>query len=343
MLDEIFSAYPRIAQRVYLEPWGIKALAFEAITKRLESFVMGDRTYEANTAHRPSPESAESALNARLIGGVDPRPTFATSTAQASAHANADRPDWMVNYDNRRAAVPYNMDRRNMIGQVLVSGIIGKGLSSFDMSCGGVCVDHIEGAMRHLGELGARAVALHFSTPGGVCTGVPECAEFIAQFNASVAPVHAYTDTMCCSCGYYLAAGASTFTAARTADIGCIGVYCYLVDRSGEFEKEGKKAILLASGKFKGQGAPGVPIAEEFIAHLRGEVDALFAGFAGHIVDHRGEAISAEAGKKGRRAEAWANEIMQGQSWLASEAPRGLFDGYFANRVAHMTWLGGLR
>ena len=41
---------------------------------------------------------------------------------------------------------------------------------------------------------------------GGTVTGVPEAAAAIRSFAENVAPVHSYTDTLCASAGYYLAA-----------------------------------------------------------------------------------------------------------------------------------------
>lgn len=311
MNPEIFSLYPRIAEKLFERPWMILPATHAMLVDRLSSYVAAD-----------GPKLPAEDKSARWYGALET--------------AGRPRGAWMVNYDNRRAAVPYNMDSETGIGQVVVAGIIGKGLSGMEMSCGGVCVDHVQAALQHLGELGAKQVALHFNTPGGVCTGVHECAEFIADFNSSAAPVHAYTDTMSCSCGYYLMAGCETITAAKTADIGCIGVYCYLNDRSGEWEKMGRVAHLIASGKYKGQGAPGVPLSGEFLAHLREEVDHLFAAFAGHVVNHRGDEIMEEAVKKKKTPEQWAAEIMQGQSWLAEQAPRALFDGFITNRAAHV-------
>lgn len=323
MPAEIFSAYPRIAAKVFQQPWAITPEAYYTIVSRLDAFVQDPQPRLPG----PGPGSGHKTA-AEIEDGL-----------QGRLAAASRGEDWMVNSQNRRAAIPYNMDRTSMIGQVQAAGIVGKGLSGMEISCGGLCVDQIQAAIMHLAELGARKIALHLNTPGGHCTGVSEFCAWLADFSAADVPVHAFTDTMACSCGYWIAAGCATFTAAPTSDIGCIGVFSYLNDRSGEWEKLGRKAHLLASGKFKGQGAPGIPLSEEFLAHLRGEVETLARTFFAHIISHRGDQISAEARSLGKSPEEFASSIMQGQSWLAGQAPRALHDGFLSSRAAHLTAL----
>lgn len=331
MFEKLFSALPRISNAVFFAPWGIlPAFHRESIVPQLlearanmASFA-SPRGYREDISEEEAARRREARLNATLC---------------------AARGEWLINKDNRRAQIGYNIDSASRIGQINVSGIIGKGLDSFDMMCGGVCVDHIQMAMEHLAEFKPKALAMHYNTPGGVVTGVQETADFIAAWSREVAPVHAYTDTMCASCGYYLASSAVTFTAAASASIGSIGVYCAALDSSAAYEQRGLKMHLMASGWAKGQGTPGTPIAQDYLDFLQAGVDRAAARFYAHVTGRRMAQIEAEAAAltaaSGTVIEpaAWASRIMNGQYWDAQDAPRALFDGFFSSRRAHLSAL----
>lgn len=326
MSQEIFSELPRIADAVFCQPWMIRpSFHSSVLVPRLQSAIENpDRHQPKHRAwddddsdydEEAHAKAREKSLNAKLI---------------------AKQGEWLVTEKNRKAALPYNIDSATMIGQVNITGIIGKALSGFAMSCGGVCVDQVQKAFTHLAELGAKKIKADFDTPGGTVTGVPECADFIAAFDETVCPVHAYTDTMCCSAGYYLAASARTLTASPTADLGSIGVYCAILDSSAYYEKEGLKMHRLASGWAKGQGMRGVPVSEEYLAFAKEGVMDHARRFWGHIIQNRSEQITAEAHSLDRDPAVHAMEIMQGQDWAAQTAPKALYDALLPNRTAHL-------
>jgi ClpP class serine protease len=315
--ETVASYLPHIAEQVYRRPWMMMPSVLTGIfIPRLESAVAQPDRHEAVARRLSLAERKESAV--------------AAVTGRAEK-----RGEWMVNGGNARAAIPYNMDSATKVGQVYVTGAIGKGLSGMDMSCGGVCVDHIKAALGHLEELGAQAAGIYFNSPGGTVTGVPELAAWMKRLDARM-PLHAYTDSMCASAAYYLAASCRSFCASPTAAVGSIGVYCAVTDRSGEWEKAGRKTHLLASGKFKGQGYPGVPVADEFLERLRGEVMGLAHAFWAHVIACRGMQIQAEAAALGKEPAEWADEIMQGQDWMAQDAPECLLDGLCDDRAEHL-------
>lgn len=331
MFEKLFSALPRISNAVFFAPWGIlPAFHRESIVPQL----LEARGNMASFS-RPRGEA----------DGMSEEEAARLREARLNATLCAAKGDWLINKDNRRAQIGYNIDSASRIGQINVSGIIGKGLDSFDMMCGGVCVDQIQNAMEHLAEFSPRALAMHFNTPGGVVTGVPECADFITAWSRAVAPVHAFTDTMCASCGYYLASAADSFTAAASATIGSIGVYCAALDSSAAYEQRGLKMHLMASGWAKGQGMSGTPVSQDYLAFLQAGVDRAAARFYAHVTTRRMAQIEAEAAAltaaSGTAVEpaAWASAIMQGQYWDAQDAPRSLFDGILPTRRAHLAGL----
>lgn len=332
MTPTIFSRLPRLSHTVFCRPWMILP---DFHRQTLVPQLIAARENQAALASVRAEEGREETAEERA----------ARRHSEYQAKLCTASENWVITPDNRRASIPYNMDARIRLAQINVNGIIGKGLDSWDMMCGGVCVDHIQQAMEHLAEFSPAALAMHFSTPGGTVTGVPETAEFIQQWSKDVAPVHAYTDTLCASAGIYLAYGADTFTAAASADIGSIGVYCALIDSSRYYKKLGLDVHLLASGWAKGQGYPGTAISKEYLEATRADVNLHASRFFSHVMLSRAGQIEREAAMIAATTDAemtpadWAAQIMQGQCWTAQDAPACLLDGIYPNRRAHLAAL----
>lgn len=299
MLSQIISALPRIGQAVFCQPWMI----------------------------RPS-------FHAEVLV---PQLLAARENPSRYAGVNEDRAK------NELGPI-YAFDKKSGIAQLLVSGVIGKGLSSLDMECGGVCVDQLSQALDELSAFKPKALAVHFNTPGGTVTGVEEFSAELRAFGDNIAPVHGYTDTQCCSAGYWMGAACDTFTAAPSADIGSIGVYCALFDTSRLYKEKGIDVTVVTNGKYKGQGYPGTPISEDYLALVKEDVARCEQRFYSHVATRRGAQITAEAasllaaGAETTPAD-HASSIMQGQTWMAQDAPRALFDGFFSSRRAHLAAL----
>lgn len=332
-MNSLFSALPRISHLVFCEPWMIlpefhqRTMVPQLLAAREGQ--MDFRGYRDADNRSPAERAREE---------------HAKRDEQLCAAAAAD--SFRIKPEEKRAKIPYNIDSDG-VAQILVKGIIGKGLDDFDMSCGGVCVDHLTAALDHLAEYKPRAVAMHFDTPGGTVTGVPEAAAAVRSFASSVAPVHGYTDTMSASAGYRLMAECSTVAVSGSAVIGSIGVYCALVDSSRMYQEMGVDVTLIASGKYKGQGTLGVPLSADYIEQRRAQCMEYFRQFAGAVTAARADEIATEAAALSAASgnpvapEEHAFAIMQGQSWPAGMAPRALWDAQFPDRRAHVRAVRG--
>ncbi len=204
---------------------------------------------------------------------------------------------------------------RDGINFVPIGGPIGRGLGSFEKGAGCVDVADIEAELR-TGEADptVRAHIGIFDTPGGMYSGTPELSDFIQTLTK---PKLAWIPGMACSAGAWLAASFDASFASKTADLGCIGVYCYLLDQTAAMEQEGLKADLVTSGKYKGMGAPGIPLTDEQRAHLQDRVDEMAQTFYEHMSANR---------------PAVAREDMQGQVFKAPTAlQKGFIDGIVRN------------
>jgi len=192
-----------------------------------------------------------------------------------------------------------------------VSGVVLKDPDAIDTFFGAADIDGISNLLHEAeGREDVLSVVLRMDTPGGTITGVPELAEQIANMGK---PVVAFTDTLCASAGYWLAASADAFIATQSAIVGSIGVYTLLHDYSRAYEAAGVRAVLVKAGDLKGSGIQGTQITEEQIADIQRGIDYCYEQFAGHVTEHRPQVSS---------------ETMQGQTFHAGEAlPVGLIDG----------------
>lgn len=149
-----------------------------------------------------------------------------------------------------------------------------------------------------------------FDSGGGLIKGVPDLVDVIAAISK---PKSAFIANggYCCSAAYWIAANCGPITATRGAEIGCLGVYAVLWDTSKLAEGWGVPH-LITTGGIKGQGEPGIPFSEEYLAFMRESVKRQGEIFLQDIVRGRG---AFDAG------------LFNGEWWDAEGAlDRGLID-----------------
>lgn len=152
----------------------------------------------------------------------------------------------------------------------------------------------------------ASALLLRFNSPGGVASGVPELAAWLAAQTAK--PVYAYADGLCASAAYYLAAATGRVYAPPTATVGSIGVICRHMDWSGFLEKCGVRVTHLTGGAWKAAGNDAEPLTDGVKAYLQQPIDELHTMFRADVAAHM--PVDAAA------PETWGD----GQVFLASRA-----------------------
>lgn len=191
------------------------------------------------------------------------------------------------------------------VAVIPIFGILGKHLSSLETECGGCDVDEVGECIESAVEdPRISSIVLHFDSPGGVVTGIPELAAKIRAWDA-IKPIYAFTDSMMASAAYWMASGCRGIFCTSSADVGSIGVYCALIDESEAWAKEGSKLVLIKAGARKGEGMPGAPISAEAVAALQTEIDTIYAMFTADVTSCRPH-VGAEA--------------MQGQTFFGAAA-----------------------
>ena len=131
-----------------------------------------------------------------------------------------------------------------------------------------------------------RGILLRVDSPGGTVAGTADLADEVAAA-AAVKPVVGYVEDLGASCAYWIAAQSDALWANSTAIVGSIGVYGVLYDYSKMFSKEGVRAVVIRSGKFKAIGTPGAPITEEQTTELQRTTDAIHIRFVGAVARGR--------------------------------------------------------
>lgn len=159
-------------------------------------------------------------------------------------------------------------------------------------------------------------VMLRIDSPGGTVAGTSDLAREV-RAAAEQKPVFAYVEDLAASGAYWVASQAEKiFANDPTALIGSIGTYVGLYDFSGAAARDGIKAVVIRSGKFKGAGFPGTEITDEQKAHWQQIIDATQEEFSNGV----------SAGRKLPRAA--VDELADGRVHVAPEAKRlGLIDG----------------
>jgi protease-4 len=192
---------------------------------------------------------------------------------------------------------------------VPVHGVCARYLSAMETDCGGLDLNDTEATLREAqADPRVQGIVLHFNSPGGTVTGIPELASLIRTISETK-PVIAFTDAQCCSAAYWLASACDSLVVTPTADVGSIGVYSALVDESAAWAQEGYKLELMKAGKHKAMGIPGLPLAPEDRALIQAEVDSIYAMFTADVVANRA-----------RNGATVAEDTMQGQTFMGGTA-----------------------
>lgn len=156
----------------------------------------------------------------------------------------------------------YTVDRG--VARVNVAGPLVKGYDDF--TCwyfGMMSIDRLQSAIAEIGQRSdVRAAFLRINSPGGVSLGMPETADSIRALDAKK-PVYGFTSDNALSNGYRIAAACRGFFATRSANVGCIGTYLALYDRSEQLAQMGIKLELFRDGALKGIGVVGKALTEQ--------------------------------------------------------------------------------
>lgn len=196
----------------------------------------------------------------------------------------------------RLAAAPAKVDGSIALIQIL--GLIthrGGEVNSMDTASAMA----LEGAVSSAAaEKGISAILLEIDSPGGEVNGIPELAAVIRQAR-TVKPVVAMANSEAGSAAYWLASQADELFVTPSGRVGSIGVYVAHQDRSQEMAAAGRKVTYISAGKYKVEGNPHEPLADEARSAIQADVNRYYQMFTGEVAKGRRVAGGVDAVRDG--------------------------------------------
>jgi signal peptide peptidase SppA len=183
------------------------------------------------------------------------------------------------------AAEKVDLPGGRKIAVVKLSGILLKSQSSF----GGTSTVQARREIRAAAaDPNVDGILLQIDSPGGTVAGTDDLAKEVKAANKQK-PVWAHIEDLGASAAYWVASQASRITAnSPTALVGSIGTIQVVHDVSQNFQREGIRTLVFATGPLKGLGTPGAPITTEQSDHLQSLIDSVQKSFDAAVRQGRG-------------------------------------------------------
>lgn len=247
---------PRIAARLYAEPWLIRRVSFDAISSQFREAVR-------------NPKAAKHRLES--YDDEDDAPPM-----REKLQHRADM-DCLANLEIEQG-----------LAIVPVTGILGKHLSMLETLCGGYDLDTLNAqCLALMNRADVRTVVFHFNSPGGAAAGVADSAAVMRQLADSGRTLIAYCDEAC-SGAYWLAAACDEIYCGQSAVLGSISAMCAILDESKAYEMEGLEMQLFTDGTLKGAGLEGTSLTATQRADIQSRVEHIGGMFKAFITERRG-------------------------------------------------------
>jgi len=137
-----------------------------------------------------------------------------------------------------------------------------------------------------------KTVFQHFSSPGGSVDGIIDYAETVYKARGTK-PIMAFCDDEMASAAYWMAAPADYIVIGNeTTRTGSIGVISPPhLDLTGVLKREGIKAYVFHSGKYKAVPSRFLPLSQDDENYLQGLFDHIYSTFIDSIAKYRGVPI----------------------------------------------------
>lgn len=131
------------------------------------------------------------------------------------------------------------------------------------------------------------AILLDIDSPGGTCSLITETATEIREARGEK-PIVAMANTQAASAAYWLASQADELVVTPSGYVGSIGVFLLHVDYSAMNEQMGVDPTFVYAGRYKVEGNPEEPLADEARAEFQREVDEIYELFTEEVALGRG-------------------------------------------------------
>ncbi len=203
---------------------------------------------------------------------------------------SVDRDDedfWSPEYSWAR---PYRVKDGDLI--VPVKGVL---LHNFPYAFGGFATgyDYIVAAVRRgVNDPNVSRVILHVNSVGGLVSGCFDATDELFGMRGDK-PIIALADETALSAAYAIASAADEIVAARTGQVGSVGVITAYIEMSQALENAGIKINLIYAGDRKADGHPSQPLSDEARERIQTRVNRSYEIFVSTVARNRG--LSEEA------------------------------------------------
>lgn len=267
---------------------------------------------------------------ARTPWAMDPVAMHAYAAILARAYARRDGIDASPVEPVALSGVP-RAGQGKQGGNIAVIGVYGtivQRASQLGPCEGGTSTQQIRQALATCEQDDTVAqVLMDFDTPGGSVFDVDALGADMRAFREKK-PLVGIANSQCGSAGFWLLSQCSTAYCTPGGQVGSKGVWMAHEDISKALEASGIDVTLISSGKYKVEGNPFGPLAEDTKAFLQASTDDYLAMFDKAVAKGRGVSIDQVRGKMG-----------DGRMLSATDAlAAGMVDGVatFAEVVATM-------
>jgi len=134
-------------------------------------------------------------------------------------------------------------------------------------------------------EIGA--IVLDVDSPGGQVNGIEELSRQIFAARGQK-PIVAVANHTMASAAYWIGSAADEVIITPSGEVGSIGVFAVHKDISAALEKDGVKVSLISEGKYKVEGNPYEPLAEEARGAIQVRVSEAYDAFIQSVARNRG-------------------------------------------------------
>lgn len=134
-------------------------------------------------------------------------------------------------------------------------------------------------------EIGA--IILDVDSPGGQVNGIEEVSSKIYQARGRK-PIVAVANHTMASAAYWIGTAADEVVVTPSGEVGSIGVFAVHKDMSKALEQDGIKVSIISEGKYKTEGNPYEPLAEEARSALQTRVGESYDAFVSAVARNRG-------------------------------------------------------
>ena len=191
-------------------------------------------------------------------------------TIMAVLEASVDFSHFDTAIANSRSEKP-QVQMVNGVPVIPVNGVISRRMDLFSAISGGTSIEWLDKQLAAALATDAKAILLHFDTPGGNAQGVPEFSRKIYEAaQESDKTIIGLADSLCCSAGYWMGSQCNELYCTEGATVGSIGVICSMVDWTRGIKNQGGDPVIFRSSEMKAAGEG--PLSPAQSAGIQGRV-----------------------------------------------------------------------